>query len=201
MRHRWVLRPQSRAQCGRPYASAGPGHPVRCRPARLCLSISVSPPHTPYSSLVCIANSRQVVSTGQVAHTVWACQRATNSRRRRFDHSGPEAVHSLEPSQVSRRSLCALQLSVESGLPVFFADPRSPWQRGSNENTNGLLRQYFPQGHRPIPLDRRGPCSHRAHPQHAATRDSRMANSRQSSGRASTVTTNVKCCVDRLNPP
>lgn len=110
------------------------------------MSISVSPPHTPYSSLVCIANSRQVVSTGQVAHTVLACQRATNSRRRRFDHSGPEAVHSLEPSQVSRRSLCGLQLSVESGLPVFFADPRSPWQRGSNENTNGLLRQYFPKG-------------------------------------------------------
>jgi len=38
------------------------------------------------------------------------------------------------------------QIAVAADCEIFFCDPHAPWQRGSNENTNGLLRQYFPKG-------------------------------------------------------
>ena len=64
------------------------------------------------------------------------------------------AAKIIELPEQLRRSLAGDQgkemaaharFSITTGVPVYFCDPRSPWQRGSNENTNGLLRQYFPK--------------------------------------------------------
>ncbi len=55
------------------------------------------------------------------------------------------------------------RFTIDTDVPVYFCDPHSPWQRGSNENTNGLLRQYFEE-YRPAGIHPRRPtlCGHAA---------------------------------------
>ena len=77
------------------------------------------------------------------------------------------------------------QFSIDSGVKVYFCDPHSPWQRGSNENTNGLLRQYFPEDARaPSP---RAPRRGRRGAQRPAAQDTRVITPPRSSPSSSTL--------------
>jgi IS30 family transposase len=86
--------------------------------------------------------SRYVVLAKLEAPTAEAAAQAI---AREMTRMAPSLLKTMTHDQGSEMARHA-EITARTGMKIYFADPHSPWQRGSNENTNGLLRQYLPKG-------------------------------------------------------
>jgi hypothetical protein len=129
---------------------------------------------------------------------------------------GAEAVRDAITAQITtlpeqlRRSLTWDQgaemtqhakLTIDSGLQVYFCDPQSPWQRGTNGEHQRPAAPILPQRHEPRQTHRRGARGGRCNAQQQTTQDARLAHTSRGARRASTIPSTANRCEHRLNPP
>lgn len=100
-------------------------------------------------------------------------ERVNDAMKRAIRGLPEELVQTITWDQGKEMSSHA-KFTVDSGVQVYFCDPHSPWQRGTNENTNGLLRQYMPKGTDLSVHTAAGPGADRPQPQQPSTQGARL---------------------------